>query len=124
MDLFSELFGMLDGFDNMFSVNTIQKESKACPVCGTTYSDFARSGKFGCGECYNIFKSEAERVLKQVHASSTHSGKIPSKSGAEVKAKRRLADLRKQLKDAVASENYETAAKLHSEIKELEEGLK
>ena len=28
MDLFSELFGMLDGFDNMFSVNTIQKKNR------------------------------------------------------------------------------------------------
>ncbi len=124
MDLFSELFGMLDGFDNIFSVNTVPRESKSCPVCGMTYSEFARGGKFGCGECYNTFNAEAERVIRQIHASSSHSGKIPSKSGAEVKAKRRLADLRKKLKEAVAAEDYETAAKLHSEIKELEGGLK
>ncbi len=124
MDLFSELFEMLDGFDNLFSVNTVPRESKICPVCGMTYGDFSRSGKFGCGECYKTFSQEAERVLRQVHSSSVHNGKIPSKSGAEVKAKRRLIDLRKKLKEAVAGEDYEGAAKLHSEIKELEGGLK
>ena len=124
MDLFSELFGMLDGFDNMYSINTIQKGSKICPVCGMSYAEFSRSGKLGCSECYSAFADGAERVLRQIHSSSVHSGKIPSKSGAEVKAKRRLADLRKKLKEAVAGEDYEAAAKLHSEIKELEGGLK
>ena len=82
MDLFSELFGMFDDFDNMFTVNTMPKETKKCPVCGYGWSDFNRTGKFGCGECYKTFKTGSERVLRQVHSSSEHSGKIPSKSGA------------------------------------------
>ena len=122
MDLFSELFGMFDDFDNMFTVNTMTKETKKCPVCGYGWTDFNRTGKFGCGECYKTFKTGSERVLRQVHSSSEHSGKIPSKSGAEVKAKRRLEELRKKLKDAVAREDYETAAQLHAEIKEIEGG--
>ena len=61
-------------------------------------------------------------MLRQIHSSSNHTGKIPSKSGAKVKAKRRLEELRRKLKEAVASEDYETAAKLHSEIKQIEEG--
>lgn len=120
MDLFSELFGMFDEFDNLFPVNNIQKETKVCPTCGASISDFNRIGKFGCGDCYKTFKPEAERILRQVHSSSVHSGKIPSKSGAEVKLKRRLEELRKNLKEAVANEDYETAAKLHSEIKSIE----
>ena len=122
MDLFSELFGMFDDFDNMFTVNTMPKETKKCPVCGYGWNVFNRTGKFGCGECYKTFKTGSERVLRQVHSASEHSGKIPSKSGAEVKAKRRLEELRKNLKDAVAREDYETAAQLHAEIKEIEGG--
>ena len=122
MDLFSELFGMFDDFDNMFTVNTMPKETKKCPVCGYGWNDFNRTVKFGCGECYKTFKTGSERVLRQVHSASEHSGKIPSKSGAEVKAKRRLEELRKNLKDAVAREDYETAAQLHAEIKEIEGG--
>ncbi|MEE1351566.1 MAG: UvrB/UvrC motif-containing protein [Clostridia bacterium] len=122
MDLFSELFNMFDDFDSVFAANATQRESKTCPVCGYTWSDFNRSGKFGCGECYKTFQDGSERVLRQIHSTSAHSGKIPSKSGAEVKLKRKLEDLRKQLKEAVNREDYESAAKLHSQIKEIEGG--
>ncbi len=122
MDLFSELFGMFDDFDSVFAANAAAKESKTCPVCGYSWSDFNRNGKFGCGECYKTFKNGSEQVLRQIHSTSVHSGKIPSKSGAEVKAKRRLEELKKKLKEAVAQEDYESAAKLHAQIKEIEGG--
>ena len=119
-DLFSELFDMFDGMD-MYSVQpTIQRDNRKCPVCGHTWSDFLGTGRFGCGECYQTFRAGAEQVLRQAQSSSAHSGKIPSKSSADIKAKRRLEDLRKQLKAAVNKEDYETAAKLHAEIKQLE----
>ena len=119
MDLFSELFDMFEGMD-MFSPQTVvQKDNRVCPVCGHTWSDFLRSGKFGCGECYKTFRAGAEQVIKQTQ------GKIPSKSSADIKAKRRLEELRKQLKDAVNKEDYESAAKLHAEIKAMEgKGIK
>lgn len=120
IDLFSELFGMFDDIDNIFSVGTQPKESKKCPVCSSTWDDFNKTGKFGCSECYKVFEPGAEQVLRQIHSSARHSGKIPSKSGAEVKARRRLENLRKELKEAVASEDYELAAKLHNQIKEIE----
>lgn len=123
MDLFSELFNMFDDF-NMFGSpsvqHTVQKDNRVCPVCGHSWADFAGTGKFGCGECYRTFAAGAERVLRQVHSSAEHVGKVPSKSSAEIKQKRKLDDLKRQLKDAVAREDYETAAKLHSEIKTIE----
>lgn len=122
MDLFSELFGMFDDFDNMFTVNAMPKENKVCPVCKTSRSDFNRTGKFGCGECYKTFAADAERILRQIHSADEHRGKVPSKSGAELKAKRRLAELKRSLKEAVANEDYERAAKLHAQIKEIEGG--
>ena len=122
MDIFSELFGMFDELDGVFTPVMHVKESKKCPRCGSRWEDIKRSGKFGCDECYKTFYEGAKATLKQTHSATEHTGKIPSKSGAEVKAKRRLAELKTQLKDAVDSENYELAAKLHNEIKELEGG--
>lgn len=122
MDLFSELFDMFDGMDMFNFQPPSQQYSRACPVCGHTWGDFNRTGRFGCGECYKTFRGGAEQVLRQTQQGATHAGKIPSKSSAEIKAKRRLEDLRRQLKDAVNKEDYETAAKLHSEIKQLEGG--
>lgn len=126
MDLFSELFNMFDDF-NMFGTpslqhTAVQKDNRVCPVCGRSWDDFSRIGKFGCGECYKTFSTGAERVLRQIHSSSEHVGKGPSKSSAEIKFKRKLDDLKRQLKDAVAREDYETAAKLHAEIKTMEGG--
>lgn len=122
IDLFSELLGMFDDFDGVFTANTPAKENRVCPVCGHSWEDFNRTGKFGCSECYKTFYGGAEQVLRRVHSTAQHNGKIPSKSGAEVRAKRQLENLKAQLKTAVANEEYETAAKLHAQIKEIEGG--
>ncbi len=120
-DLFSEIFDMFDSLE-MLGVQPVMKDNRKCPVCGHTWSDFNRSRKFGCGECYKTFSDNTQQVLRQAHQSSQHIGKIPSKSGAEVKAKRRLEELKRQLKEAVSKENYESAAKIHAEIKAIEGG--
>lgn len=123
MDLFSELFNMFDDLDMFGSPmvqNTAQKGGSVCPVCGHSWGDFTATGRFGCGECYKTFSAGASQALRQIHSSSEHVGKVPSKSSAEIKQKRRLDDLKRRLKEAVAKEDYETAAKLHSEIKSIE----
>lgn len=119
-DLFSDFF---DGFD-MFMQPAVYKEEKKCPVCGRTYSDFRRTGKLGCGECYNTFRGAVSETLRQVHSSNTHTGKIPSKSEGELKLKRKYEQLKQQLSNAVKSEDYELAAKLHKEIREIEAEVK
>lgn len=119
-DLFSDFF---DAFD-IFSQPVKYSEEKKCPVCGRTYSEFARTGKFGCGECYRTFRRSAEEVLRQVHSTAEHTGKIPSKSGDALKKKRRYESLKAELRDAVKNEEYELAAKLHKEIRAMENEIK
>lgn len=122
MDLFSDFFDIFDSMD-IFKEQGIQpRENKKCPTCGHTWEDFNRTGKFGCGDCYKTFSDSVSRVLRQIHSSDKHEGKLPSKSGAEIKAKRHLEELKRQLKTAVANEEYEKAARLHSEIKSIEGG--
>ncbi len=119
-DLFSDFF---DGFD-LFMQPVTQKEERKCPICGHTYSDFRRTGKIGCGECYNVFRSPITETLRRVQPSSVHKGKIPSKSGEELKLKRKYETLKQKLSDAVKNEDYETAAKLHKQIREIESEVK
>ena len=119
-DLFSDFF---DGFD-IFMQPTAVKEEKRCPVCAHTYSDFRRTGKIGCGECYNVFRPQIAATLRQVQPSAGHIGKIPSKSGSELKRKREYEDLKRRLASAVKDEDYETAAKLHKRIREMENEVK
>ena len=119
-DLFSDFF---DGFDIFMQPVTV-KEEKKCPVCGHTYSDFRRTGKIGCSECYNVFRSQIATTLRQVQPSVTHAGKIPSKSGSELRLKREYESLKQKLAAAVKEEDYETAAKLHKQIREIENEVK
>ena len=123
--LFDELFDDIFSDFGMFTQQSpLYKSEKKCPVCGRTYSDFRRTGKFGCGECYNTFRAPAAEVIKSIHSNVIHTGKIPSKSGEKLKKKRAYEELKKQLQEAVKTEDYETAAKLHRQIREMEGELK
>lgn len=119
-DLFSDFF---DGFD-IFMQPTTFKEQKKCPVCGHTYSDFAGTGKIGCSECYNVFREPIVDTLAKIHPNTIHTGKIPSKSGEKLKLKRKYESLKAELSQAVKNEDYEKAAKLHKEIRKMENEVK
>ncbi len=120
-DLFSDFF---DNAFGIFNQPASVKEEKRCPVCGRTYADFRRTGKLGCGECYKTFRPAVTKTLRQVHQTSAHTGKIPSKSGESIKRQRLYESLKKQLSDAVKNEDYETAAKLHKQVREMENEVK
>lgn len=115
-DLFSDFF---DGF-SFFPESTVYKEEAKCPVCGRTYRDFQATGKLGCGKCYEIFSAPLSSTLRQLHGNPVHNGKIPSACGRQLRQKRHLEELKAKLSAAVKAEDYEAAAKLHKEIREIE----
>ena len=111
-DLFSDLF---DGFD-WFMQPTTYKEEKKCPVCGRTYSDFRRDGKLGCSECYKVFRGPVTETLRQIHPSTVHVGKIPSKSGEELKLKRKYETLKQELSAAALKDTKEVTEKIKNAV--------
>ena len=94
-----------------------------CQNCGLMFSDFKNSGLLGCGECYRHFKTGLEPLLKKVHGSTTHTGKVPRRTGGKVRIRKEIQDLRQQLQQEIQKENYEKAASLRDEIRQLEKGL-
>lgn len=95
--------------------------SVKCPNCGLTYTDFKKLGRLGCGECYTAFKKYLGPLLRRIHGSSLHFGKVPVE--AAVKAAERKIDLqglRLKMQKAIESEEFEEAAKIRDQIKELE----
>lgn len=113
-DLFSDLLGSFDVFP-------VYREGERCPNCGRTYYEFQKSGKFGCSECYNAFYAPVKATLSRMQKGTTHTGKIPGKQSAGLLKKRKISELKEKLAAAVSAEDYELAAKLHKEIKGLEE---
>lgn len=95
----------------------------SCPNCGLTFSDFKNTGLLGCGECYRHFKTGLDPLLKKVHGSITHTGKVPRRTGGKVRIKKEIQDLRIQLQQAIQKENYEQAANLRDKIRQLEKEL-
>lgn len=111
------------GFD-WFMQPTLIKRKRNVPFADVLIPDFRRDGKLGCSECYKVFRGSVTETLRQIHPSTVHVGKIPSKSGEELKLKRKYETLKQELSAAVKNEVTETAAKLHKQIREIENEVK
>ena len=94
-----------------------------CPNCGMGYEDFLHTGKIGCSVCYETFGSQLEPILRRIHGSSTHTGKIPHRSGGALTLKHEIEELKKKLTDAVKQEAYEDAAIYRDKVRALEKQL-
>ncbi len=110
--------------------NVPEKTEKvlACPTCGITYEEMLNAGKFGCADCYRSFGGIIDKTLRQIQGADTHVGKAPAgfcTGGKEQKKKPeetlpdRIDKLSFQLQQAVEQEEFEEAARLRDEIRDL-----
>lgn len=98
----------------------VQAGNVRCSNCGLTYNDFRRLGQLGCSECYNQFSRQLEPLLRKLHGTARHTGKVPAKAAAGLKLQREIEGLRQKLQEAISQERYEEAAKLRDLIREKE----
>lgn len=89
---------------------------RSCPRCHMRRTDFKKTGRFGCSECYTAFAEELPPLLKAMHRASQHTGKIPQRESARVMASAELATLQQNMEKAIAAENFEEAARLRDSI--------
>jgi len=94
-----------------------------CPNCGFTYMDFKKVGRLGCGECYEAFSKNIAALLKKIHGSEQHFGKAPIKAQKIVKVRDDIQELKARLQKAIQREEFEEAAKLRDQLKELDKKL-
>ena len=91
-----------------------------CDVCGMTYRDFRKIGRLGCPACYDVFKKKLMTVLRRIHGSTRHVGKIPARTNQDVSDKLRIQELKRKLQRSVEMEEFEEAARIRDEIRKLE----
>ncbi len=91
-----------------------------CPTCGFAQADFKKTGRLGCSTCYTVFAEPLEGMLKQMHKGTQHIGKVPKALRAKLDTTKQRERLNTQLKKAIETENYEEAAQLRDQLKELE----
>ncbi len=97
-----------------------QRQEVRCPVCGSDYRRFAEGGRLGCAQCYSTFATQLTPLLKRIHGNCSHQGKIPSRGAKTILAKRKIEELRRELRQAVEQERYEVAAELRDKLRQLE----
>lgn len=133
-----------------------------CQVCGMSYQEFQKAGKFGCENCYKTFGRLHQGTLKRIQGATAHTGKIaaswqqeqaerqqeysrqereakqteaiqgdgehilketeksePSRNEKPGKTEPEWFPLEQALKEAIAKEEYEEAARLRDEIRSI-----
>ncbi|GAA3412021.1 UvrB/UvrC motif-containing protein [Paenibacillus hodogayensis] len=115
------LSGLLD-----FDPNTLGNKPQTtlrCDNCGLTYSQFSKIGRFGCSSCYEHFSERLDPLFKRVHGNNVHVGKVPKRSGGLIQYKREIDKLKNDIQVRISREEFEQAAKIRDQIRELESKL-
>lgn len=128
-NVFSDMENEFSSFLGSFFGNALPARTQAtrCEFCGSTYSEIAKSGHVGCAHCYDVFEQQLMPSIRRMHGNTTHCGKNSAFSDEEKNNKtsedakqQKIDKLKAELNKAVEQQNFEEAARLRDEIKELE----
>jgi protein arginine kinase activator len=85
----------------------------ACPDCGLKFMEFRAGGRLGCPNDYGVFARGLLPLVQRTHGATRHVGKVARRLPA---ARQRLR-LRTQLRNSIAREDYEQAARLRDQLR-------
>ncbi len=84
-----------------------------CPDCGLKFMEYRARGRLGCPNDYNVFSRGLLPLMNRAHGATRHVGKVARNRPTAVDRLR----LRTRLRDAVACEDYEEAARLRDQLR-------
>ena len=118
-------FGLADLLAGLAEFGSVKEQAEGlikikCANCGLSFSDFKKIGRLGCSECYVTFRRYLGPLLKRIHGSGQHAGKTPVKVARTARKRSNLEELRDKLQTAIEEEEFEKAAKIRDQIKQLE----
>ena len=99
-------------------------EDVVCPVCKTSLRELKTTGKLGCPNCYEAFRQEIAKIVNKIAPYHEHKQEslkdFKTSHDGKVSKQEKIAQLRAEMKMAVAEERYEDAAKIKKQITKLE----
>ena len=131
---FSSFLGDFLGDTDDYIPNFLAQNTLKCEKCGMTYDEFVEKGKFGCSNCYNVFESKIDQIIKNIQGTNNHIGRryklqeakkakldknIKDKEAKKETINTKQEELQKELKKAIKEERYEDAAKIRDQIKKI-----
>jgi len=90
-----------------------------CPHCGIKFMEFRAEGRLGCPHDYEVFRVGLAPLLERIHRAGKHVGKAPT-GVHDPQAFAEVVALRNQLREAVAAEAYEEAARIRDLLRQKE----
>ncbi|MCP4176732.1 MAG: hypothetical protein GY756_03115 [bacterium] len=121
--------GSLDENDNHYKNPIIDEPVKNtasifCPKCKLDLSEFKKTGRLGCENCYSAFEEVLSKTLSNMHRGTVHMGKKPSEDASNSSfIKIDLINLQRQLDEHIKKEEYEKAAEIRDQIKSLKNNI-
>lgn len=101
-----------------------EEDGGKCGRCGVAGGQFVKQGLLGCGDCYPYFEEKLLPLLRRIHGNTRHTGKVPGRTGGRARLVKEIENLKMQLKEAVSREEFERAAQLRDNIRQLEKRWK
>lgn len=90
-----------------------------CSNCHLNFKEFFGSGLLGCPQCYDDFDEYIKPLIRRYHGTTSHQ-KTKELVYNTDDIKYQLIILKKELAQALQSEDFESAAKLRDKIKSIE----
>src|SRR4051794_31739264 len=87
--------------------------SLTCPDCGIKFMEFRARGLLGCPNDYRVFARGLLPLIQKAHDATRHVGKGARRRPAAVERLR----TRTRLREAIAREDYEQAARLRDQLR-------
>lgn len=87
--------------------------SLTCPDCGLKFMEFRSRGRLGCPNDYRVFARGLLPLVQRAHGATRHVGKVARRRPGATERLR----FRTQLREAIAREDYELAARLRGQLR-------
>ncbi len=117
--LLSAILNAITGTDAPPAEAAPPQPDVVCERCQTTLRQFTKSGRLGCPGCYKAFQEQLTPMLQQIHGRVQHAGRKPLQSEAAQRQRSQHEELMRQMEQAVAVEDFETAAILRDKLRAL-----
>ena len=122
-----EHFGLADLLSGLADLAPMQPTKEnipeikiKCPKCAFSFQDFRKMGRLGCPKCYDTFSKQLDPLLRKIHGSDSHTGKVLLKKTTVKNKDAVVKELKESLIKAIEKEEFEQAARLRDQIKALE----
>lgn len=117
------LSGLLKHAPEAGQLAQTEVSDKNCGKCNLAEGQFVKQGLLGCGDCYNSFEDRLDPLLRRIHGNIRHTGKVPERTGGPARVAKEIARLKETLKEAINLEEFERAAEIRDQLRQLEKQM-